>query len=115
MNHTTSRFGVPISLWTIWIRVKGQESLDKALVHINNTKQLLLAAQSDDSKMLEVTRIELGQGSNIDLPATLYINDFLITNFYFHMVTAYDILRYKGLDISKPDYMLHLASLVKQA
>ncbi|MBO2599062.1 DUF1993 family protein [Shewanella algae] len=91
------------------------ESLDKALVHINNTKQLLLAAQSDDSKMLEVTRIELDQGSYIDLPGTLYINDFLIPNFYFHMVTAYDILRHKGLDISKPDYMLHLASLVKQA
>ncbi|MBO2662839.1 DUF1993 family protein [Shewanella algae] len=91
------------------------ESLDKALEHINNTKQLLLAAQCDDSKMLEVTRIELDQGSYIDLPGTLYINDFLIPNFYFHMVTAYDILRHKGLDISKPDYMLHLASLVKQA
>ncbi|MBO2692501.1 DUF1993 family protein [Shewanella algae] len=91
------------------------ESLDKALEHINNTKQLLLAAQCDDSKMSEVTRIDLGQGSYIDLPATLYINDFLIPNFYFHMVTAYDILRHKGLDISKPDYMLHLASLVKQA
>ncbi|WP_407829412.1 DUF1993 family protein [Shewanella algae] len=91
------------------------ESLDKALEHINNTKQLLLAAQCDDSKMSEVTRIDLGQGSYIDLPATLYINDFLIPNFYFHMVTAYDILRHKGLDISKPDYMLHLASLEKQA
>ncbi|MFV7709994.1 DUF1993 family protein [Shewanella algae] len=83
------------------------ESLDKALEHINNTKQLLLAAQSDDSKMLEVTRIELGQGSYIDLPGTLYINDFLIPNFYFHMVTAYDILRHKGLDIGKPDCILH--------
>lgn len=91
------------------------ESLDKALEHINNTKQLLLAAQCDNSKISEVTRIELGQGSYIDLPGTLYINDFLIPNFYFHMVTAYDILCYKGLDISKPDYMLHLASLVKQA
>ncbi len=83
------------------------ESLDKALEHINNTKQLLLAAQCDDSKMLEVTRIELGQGSYIDLPGTLYINDFLIPNFYFHMVTAYDILRHKGLDIGKPDCILH--------
>ncbi|BCV49879.1 hypothetical protein [Shewanella algae] len=35
------------------------ESLDKALEHINNTKQLLLAAQCDDSKMSEVKRIEL--------------------------------------------------------
>ncbi len=83
------------------------ESLDKALEHINNTKQLLLAAQCDDSKMLEVKRIELGQGSYIDLPGTLYINDFLIPNFYFHMVTAYDILRHKCLDIGKPDCILH--------
>ncbi|MBO2701091.1 DUF1993 family protein [Shewanella algae] len=111
MSEAKDRTGISFVLYLtlMW------RSLDKALVHINNTKQLLLAAQCDDSKMLEVKRIELGQGSYIDLPATLYINDFLIPNFYFHMVTAYDILRHKGLNIGKPDYMLHLASLVKQA
>ncbi|WP_391570510.1 DUF1993 family protein [Shewanella algae] len=74
---------------------------------MNNTKQLLLAlaAQCDDSKISEVTRIGLGQGSYTDLQDNLYINDLLNLNFYFHMVTAYDILRHKGLNISKPDYM----------
>ena len=43
-----------------------------------------------------------------------YINDFLIPNFYFHLVTAYDILRMSGLDLGKPDYMTHLLPFVKQ-
>ena len=55
------------------------------------------------------------QQSHIELRGEEYINDFLIPNFYFHMVTAYDILRMKGLEIGKGDYMLHLAPLVRQA
>ncbi|MBO2587056.1 DUF1993 family protein [Shewanella algae] len=103
MSDAKDRTGISFVLYLILM----WRSLDKALEHINNTKQLLLAAQCDDSKISEVTRIELGQGSYIDLLGTLYINDFLIPNFYFHMVTAYDILRHKGLDIGKPDCILH--------
>ncbi|WP_375336454.1 DUF1993 family protein [Shewanella algae] len=82
---------------------------------INNTKQLLLAlaAQCDDSKISEVTRIGLGQGSYIDLQDNLYINDLLNLNFYFHMVTAYDILRHKGLDIGKRRCCLNKRNLFR--
>ncbi|MEM8614014.1 MAG: DUF1993 family protein, partial [Cyanobacteria bacterium P01_H01_bin.105] len=43
-----------------------------------------------------------------------YIDDFLIPNFYFHMVTAYDILRMAGVPIGKRDYMMHLVPSLKQ-
>lgn len=39
----------------------------------------------------------------------LRANDYLfgrqIPNFYFHVVTAYDILRQAGVDLGKPDYL----------
>lgn len=43
-----------------------------------------------------------------------YVNEFLIPNFYFHLVTAYDILRMAGLPIGKADYMVHLMPYVRQ-
>mmetsp|Transcript_38769 Transcript_38769/g.124275 ORF Transcript_38769/g.124275 Transcript_38769/m.124275 type:complete len:91 (+) Transcript_38769:594-866(+) len=35
-------------------------------------------------------------------------------NFYFHLCTAYGILRMAGVDLGKRDYMIHLAPLLKQ-
>ena len=34
-----------------------------------------------------------------------YIAHFSMPNFYFHLVTAYDILRYAGVPIGKRDYL----------
>ncbi|NER06415.1 MAG: DUF1993 domain-containing protein, partial [Okeania sp. SIO3C4] len=37
------------------------------------------------------------------------------SNFYFHLVTAYDILRMAGVQIGKQDYMMHLMPFIRQA
>jgi hypothetical protein len=34
-----------------------------------------------------------------------YLLHFALPNFYFHLTTAYDILRYCGVDIGKRDYL----------
>ncbi len=34
-----------------------------------------------------------------------YTNAFALPNFYFHAVTAYDILRMKGVDVGKLDFL----------
>lgn len=36
-----------------------------------------------------------------------YVRDWALPHFYFHVVTAYDILRHKGFDIGKRDYLSH--------
>jgi len=88
-------------------------SLTQAYEHIENTKGLLLGINVEDAKLDEVTRIDLGQSLYAELSGSAYVNDFLIPNFYFHMVTAYDILRMAGVPIGKRDYMMHLVPLVK--
>jgi hypothetical protein len=50
----------------------------------------------------------------IELSGNEYVRDFLIPNFYFHLVTAYDILRANGLKIGKADYMAHLSGRLKE-
>ncbi|MGE6780185.1 DUF1993 family protein [Vreelandella titanicae] len=59
--------------------------------------------------------LELGGGIYADLTGEEYVADFLLPNFYFHLVTTYSILRSVGVPISKKDYMLHLMPKVKQS
>lgn len=98
-----------------WCQGQAAENLDpevasvrQARSYIIDTKELLLSITCDDSKLAEATRVDLGPSTYIDMPGISYVNDFLIPNFYFHLVTAYNILRMTGLDIGKRDYMLHL-------
>lgn len=89
-------------------------SLDQAYEHIANTQKLLVDINVEDKKLADITRIDLGDGLYLELSGGDYINDFLIPNFYFHLVTAYDILRMAGVPIGKRDYMMHLVPLVQQ-
>lgn len=89
-------------------------SLAQAYEHIANTKELLSGINASDEKLSEVTRIDLSPGVYIEMVGSAYVNDFLMPNFYFHLVTAYDILRMVGVPIGKRDYMMHLVPFLKQ-
>jgi uncharacterized protein len=91
------------------------KSLAQAYGHIADTNKLLSSINAEDTKLAEMTRIYSGQNLYIDLLGSAYVNDFLIPNFYFHLVTAYDILRMAGVPIGKRDYMMHLVPLIKEA
>ncbi|NJK41075.1 MAG: DUF1993 domain-containing protein [Acaryochloridaceae cyanobacterium SU_2_1] len=89
-------------------------SLALAYEQIANTKELLLGIDAKDEKLSETTRIDLGKDLYIEMSGNAYVNDFLMPNFYFHMVTAYDILRMMGVPIGKRDYMMHLMPFLKK-
>jgi uncharacterized protein len=42
------------------------------------------------------------------------LRDWSIPHFYFHVVTAYDILRHNGVAIGKRDYMNHIGPHIRQ-
>lgn len=46
---------------------------------------------------------EIGDGMNPTLPAAQWLTGFAATNLYFHVSTAYGILRAKGVQIGKVD------------
>lgn len=37
-----------------------------------------------------------------------YVRDWAMPQFYFHVVTAYSILRNAGVDLGKADYVAHM-------
>lgn len=88
-------------------------SFAEARDHILSTQKLLVSINAADSKLSEINRIDLGQGLYLELPGLSYVDDFLMPNFYFHLTTAYDILRMAGAPIGKRDFMAHLVPLLK--
>jgi uncharacterized protein len=88
-------------------------SLGEARGHISSTQELLARIDVADAMLSEIKRIELGQGLYAELSGCSYVDDFLMPNFYFHLTTAYDILRMAEVPIGKRDFMMHLVPFVK--
>jgi hypothetical protein len=51
---------------------------------------------------------ELANGMIFDLTAEEYARDWALGQFYFHVMTAYAILRNQGIALGKADYIPHL-------
>jgi uncharacterized protein len=104
-----------------WCAQQATENLDPEVTsisvarsHIQNTKTLLQAIHVDDSKLDEIKRTGLGPGLYCEMPARLYVSDYLLPNFYFHIATTYAILRKLGVPLGKADYMGFLMPHVRQ-
>lgn len=89
------------------------DSVELARSHISRTKELVTSINASGSKLNEVKRIGLGPGRYCELPARQYVSDYLLPNLYFHITTAYAILRKLGVPLGKADYMSFLAPHVK--
>lgn len=50
----------------------------------------------------------------LEIDGAHYLTDWVMPHFYFHVVTAYDILRHNGLDIGKRDYLAHVGRFIHQ-
>jgi hypothetical protein len=48
-------------------------------------------------------------GSTVSLTTQQYLSRFSLPNFYFHVTTAYDILRHNGVVVGKGDFLGSLA------
>ena len=44
-------------------------------------------------------------GKDMELKGAAYLSSVVLPNFYFHMATAYNILRHNGLEIGKGDFL----------
>jgi len=85
-------------------------SLADAQVRIAETIALLEALAPDaldvdpDSPIAHA----LPNGMIFDLTAAQYARDWTLAQFYFHIMTAYAILRREGVALGKADYIPHL-------
>lgn len=89
-------------------------TLAQAREAIQQAKAMVSAITVDDAKLDEIKRIGLGGGRYCELPARQYVSEYLLPNLYFHITTAYAILRKLGVPVGKADFMAFLAPHVRQ-
>jgi hypothetical protein len=65
--------------------------------------QSVTPAQIDGSEERNIA-LKVG-GRDLSFLGQPYLLDFVIPNFYFHVTTAYAILRHNGVEIGKADYL----------
>ncbi len=91
-------------------------TVDDALARIDEVAGLIAALP--DVRPLAPERSlahELPNGMTFDFTAAQYVRDWALPQFYFHVVTAYAILRQQGIDLGKADYVAHLFPYLRQA
>jgi hypothetical protein len=76
-----------------------QQRIAKTLDHVKGFK----ASQIDGSEAREIT-LPIG-GDTWTFKGQDFLLHFGLPNFYFHVTTAYDILRHSGVEIGKRDFL----------
>ena len=77
-----------------------QSLIAKALAHLESFKP----EQFDLSESREIV-LRPGTPKEKKLTASAYLLHYGLPQFFFHVTTAYDILRHNGVEIGKRDYM----------
>jgi len=62
------------------------------------------AAKMDGTEDKDIT-FPVGRDSTRTMKAQAYLGTWVLPNFFFHVTTAYDILRHNGVDLGKTDYL----------
>lgn len=57
----------------------------------------------------------LRDGLSLNMSGAQLLRDWSLPHFYFHIVTAYDILRHNGIAIGKQDYLNHIGYAVRRS
>jgi len=82
--------------------------IDEALSFLNNIEPGAL-----DSGAERPITIELPNGAVFDMTGEQYARDWALAQFYFHVITAYAILRNQGIEIGKADYVPHMFAYLR--
>jgi hypothetical protein len=92
-----------------------QESFEQLGPRITATLELLRGtppAAFDGAEARRIT-ITINPERVFDMTCVQFLRDWSLAHFYFHVVTAYDILRAGGLEIGKRDYARHVAAYLR--
>lgn len=73
----------------------------------------LSKAEVDAGEQRKIT-ITVNPERVFELTGFQLIRDWTLPHFYFHVVTAYDILRAAGVEIGKRDYVPHVAAYLRK-
>ncbi|MBA4748369.1 MAG: DUF1993 domain-containing protein [Sphingopyxis sp.] len=68
-----------------------------------------------DSNPDRMIALDLPGGMAFDLPASAYVRDWALPQFWFHIMAAYTIMRMRGVPIGKADHVPYMMQYMRQA
>lgn len=77
-----------------------RERIAKVVDYINEIDDEKL-----DSGLTRTQTVPLGPDKSLDFRGPIYLNHFFLPNFFFHITTAYNILRNNGVSLGKFDFV----------
>lgn len=77
-----------------------KERIGKTLAYLTTVP----AAQLDGSAEKDIT-FPVGKDKTRTMKGEAYLKHWMLPNFFFHVTTAYAILRHNGVELSKSDYL----------
>jgi len=80
-----------------------RDRCDRTIAFIQSVDPAILAASADREVLLN-----LPNGTGWRFTGSDYVTRFALPNFFFHVTTAYAILRAAGVTLGKPDFLQHL-------
>ncbi len=84
-----------------------EDSFDDLIARVQ--KCLAMVGDYDDAVLdgaaeTEIT-MPIGPDQELTMPGTNYLLSFYLPNLFFHVTTAYDLLRMQGVEIGKRDFL----------
>ena len=82
-----------------------EETFADVHARIDKSRDFLATFKPEQFEGCETRELELKLGSHtVKFTGQSYLLGFVLPNFYFHMATAYNLLRHNGVDLGKRDF-----------
>ena len=94
-----------------------EKTLDELKARIAKTIQYVQSVRATAFEGAEDREIMIPipeDNMEFEMNGLQFLRDWALPHFYFHVVTAYDILRQNGVDIGKRDYMTQVGGYLRQ-
>lgn len=82
-----------------------EKNLNELKIRIQSVIQYLESYKEEDFKSVNDIKVSQPRWEGKYLTGFEYLTHHAIPNFYFHITTAYAILRHNGVEIGKKDYL----------
>jgi hypothetical protein len=94
-----------------------EQTMDALKKRIDKTILFVEAAKEKAFAGAETRSIDIPgpPGMKFAFTGHEFLRDWALPHFYFHVVTAYDILRHEGVQIGKPDYLSNVGKYLSAA
>ncbi len=83
-----------------------EQTIEELQARIKKTIDFVSSVKADAFKGAEDRDITIPTcDSKIEFKGLVYLRNWLLPNFYFHLTAAYSILRHNGVEVGKRDYL----------